>query len=93
MSRRSVLFKHSLKNACIPVVTCSASGWPRCSPASVTIEIIYNMRGLGSLAVDSVLNRDIPVLLGFVLFSTTVVVVVNLLVDISYGYFNPKVRT
>ena len=46
-----------------------------------------------SLAIDSVLNRDVPVLLGFVLFTTTVVVVVNLLVDISYGYFNPKVRT
>ena len=55
-------------------------------------EIIYGMPGLGSLAVDSVLNHDIPVLLGFVLFTTAVVVLVNLLVDISYGYFNPKVR-
>jgi peptide/nickel transport system permease protein len=92
LSRRAVLFKHSLKNACIPVVTVLGFRVAEVLAGSVTIEIIYNMPGLGSLAVDSVLNRDIPVLLGFVLFSTSVVVVVNLLVDISYGYFNPKVR-
>lgn len=93
LSRRSVLFKHSLKNACIPVVTVFGFRVAEVLAGTVAIEIIYNMRGLGSLAVDSVLNRDIPVLLGFVLFTTTVVVVVNLVVDISYGYFNPKVRT
>ncbi|MEV0810964.1 ABC transporter permease [Micromonospora sp. NPDC050200] len=92
LSRRAVLFKHSLKNACIPVVTVLGFRVAEVLAGSVTIEIIYNMPGLGSLAVDGVLNRDIPVLLGFVLFSTSVVVVVNLLVDISYGYFNPKVR-
>ncbi|GAA3113471.1 ABC transporter permease [Streptosporangium carneum] len=92
LSRRSVLFKHALKNACVPVVTVFGFRVAEVLAGSVTIEIIYNMPGLGSLAVDSVLSRDIPVLLGFVLFSTSVVVVVNLLVDISYGYFNPKVR-
>ncbi|GAB3137005.1 ABC transporter permease [Micromonospora sonneratiae] len=93
MSRSSILFKHSLKNASVPVVTVLGFRVAEVLAGSVTIEVIYNMPGLGSLAVDSVLSRDIPVLLGFVLFSTAVVVVVNLLVDISYGYFNPKVRT
>lgn len=93
LSRRSILFKHSLKNACIPVVTVFGFRVSEVLAGTVAIEIIYNMRGLGSLAVDSVLNRDVPVLLGFVLFTTTVVVLVNLVVDISYGYFNPKVRT
>lgn len=93
LSRRSVLFKHALKNACIPVVTVFGFRVAEVLAGTVAIETIYNMRGLGSLAIDSVLNRDVPVLLGFVLFTTTVVVVVNLLVDISYGYFNPKVRT
>ncbi|MFC0865836.1 ABC transporter permease [Sphaerimonospora cavernae] len=92
MSPGAVLFKHALKNACIPVVTVLGFRVAEVLAGSVTIEMIYNMPGLGSLAVDSVLSRDIPVLLGFVLFSTSVVVVVNLLVDISYGYFNPKVR-
>ncbi|MGW1061110.1 ABC transporter permease [Micromonospora rubida] len=93
LSRRSILFKHSLKNASVPVVTVLGFRVAEVLAGSVTIEVIYNMPGLGSLAVDSVLSRDVPVLLGFVLFSTAVVVVVNLLVDISYGYFNPKVRT
>ncbi len=93
LSRVSVMLKHGLKNALIPVVTVLGFRVSEVLGGTVTIEIIYGMPGLGSLAVDSVLNHDIPVLLGFVLFTTTVVVLVNLLVDISYGYFNPKVRT
>lgn len=92
LSRTSVMLKHGLKNACIPVVTVLGFRVSEVLGGAVTIEIIYGMPGLGSLAVDSVLNNDIPVLLGFVLFTTAVVVLVNLLVDISYGYFNPKVR-
>lgn len=93
LSRRSVMLKHGLKNACIPVVTVLGFRVAEVLGGTVTIEIIYGMPGLGSLAVDSVLNHDIPVLLGFVLFTTSVVVIANLLVDISYGYFNPKVRS
>lgn len=92
LSPRSVMLKHGLKNALIPVVTVLGFRVAEVLGGAVTIEIIYGMPGLGSLAVDSVLNHDIPVLLGFVLFTTFVVVMVNLLVDISYGYFNPKVR-
>ncbi|MEZ7236500.1 ABC transporter permease [Rhodococcus sp. GXMU-t2271] len=93
LSRGSVLLKHGLKNACIPVVTVLGFRVSEVLGGAVTIEIIYGMPGLGSLAVDSVQNHDIPVLLGFVLFTTLVVVFVNLLVDVSYGYFNPKVRS
>lgn len=92
LGRGSVVLKHGLKNACIPVVTVLGFRVAEVLGGTVTIEIIYGMPGLGSLAVDSVQGRDIPVLLGFVLFTTVVVVIVNLLVDISYGYFNPKVR-
>ncbi|NKY55066.1 ABC transporter permease [Nocardia flavorosea] len=93
LSRASVIGKHGLKNACIPVVTVLGFRVSEVLGGAVTIEIIYNMPGLGSLAVNSVQNHDVPVLLGFVLFTTLVVIVVNLLVDISYGYFNPKVRS
>lgn len=92
LGRGTVVFKHGLKNACIPVVTVLGFRVAEVLGGAVTIEIIYSMPGLGSLAVNSVQNHDIPVLLGFVLFTTVVVVLVNLLVDISYGYFNPKVR-
>ncbi|RLK09817.1 peptide/nickel transport system permease protein [Micromonospora sp. M71_S20] len=93
LSRASVVFKHSLKNACIPVITVLGFRVAEVLAGSVTIEMIYNMPGLGRTAVEAVQGRDVPVLLGFVLFSTTIVVLVNLIVDISYGYFNPKVRS
>jgi peptide/nickel transport system permease protein len=93
LSRSSIVLKHSLKNAAIPVVTVLGFRVSEVLAGSVTIELIYNMPGLGRLAVDAVQSRDIPVLLGFVLFSTVVVVLVNLVVDVSYGYFNPKVRS
>ncbi|WP_280435404.1 ABC transporter permease [Nocardia carnea] len=93
LSRASVVGKHGLKNACIPVVTVLGFRVSEVLGGAVTIEIIYNMPGLGSLAVNSVQNHDVPVLLGFVLFTTVVVILVNLVVDISYGYFNPKVRS
>ena len=93
LGQGSIVFKHALKNACIPVVTVLGFRVAEVLGGAVTIEIIYSMPGLGSLAVNSVQNHDIPVLLGFVLFTTCVVVLVNLLVDISYGYFNPKVRS
>jgi peptide/nickel transport system permease protein len=93
MSRPSIVLKHALKNASIPVVTVLGFRVSEVLAGSVTIEMIYNMPGLGRLAYESVQSRDIPVLLGFILFSTVVVVLVNLVVDVSYGYFNPKVRT
>ena len=93
MGEISVIFKHALKNAAIPVVTVFGYRISEVLAGTVTIEVIYNMPGLGRLALDSVQNRDVPVLLAFVLFSTGVVVVINLVVDLSYGFFNPKVRT
>ncbi|WP_127783185.1 ABC transporter permease [Rhodococcus sp. X156] len=92
LSPVSVVIKHGMKNALIPVATVLGIRVSEVLGGAVTIEIIYNMPGLGSMAVEAVQNRDIPVLLGFVLFTTVVVVLVNLVVDISYGYFNPKVR-
>ncbi|WP_166389461.1 ABC transporter permease subunit [Nocardioides ochotonae] len=92
LSEASIVFKHAMKNAAIPVVTVFGYRVSEVLAGTVTIEVIYNMPGLGRLALDSVQNRDVPVLLAFVLLSTAVVVVVNLLVDLSYGYFNPKVR-
>jgi peptide/nickel transport system permease protein len=93
LSRRSIMMKHALKNAAVPVVTVLGFRVSEVLAGSVTLEIIYNMSGLGRLAVDSVLSRDVPVLIGFVFFTTVIVVVVNLIVDVSNGYFNPKVRT
>jgi peptide/nickel transport system permease protein len=93
MTARSIVGKHALKNAAIPVVTVLGHRIAQLLGGAVTIEAVFVLPGLGSLAVASTINRDIPVLLSIVVISTLFVIVVNLLVDISYGYFNPKVRT
>ena len=89
---RQVLGKHAAKNAAIPVVTVLGLNVGRIIGGSVIVESIFNVRGFGSLGVESVLNSDIAMLQGIVLVGTLVVVVCNLLVDLSYGYFNPRVR-
>lgn len=93
LSRSTVVLKHGLKNAAIPVITVLGFRVSEVLAGTVTIEVVYNMPGLGQMALAAVQSRDIPVLLGFILFSTSVVVLVNLIVDVSYGYFNPKVRS
>jgi peptide/nickel transport system permease protein len=92
LTRRSIIGKHGLKNAAIPVVTVLGFRIAQMLGGTVTIELVFNINGLGRLAVNSTLSHDIPVLLGLVVVTTLVVLVINVLVDISYGYFNPKVR-
>ncbi len=87
-----VLTKHALKNAAIPVVTILGLRVSQMLGGAVVIDQVFVLNGLGTLAVSSTLAGDIPVLLGLVVLATSVVIAVNLLVDISYGYFNPKVR-
>jgi ABC-type dipeptide/oligopeptide/nickel transport system permease component len=59
---------------------------------SAIIETVFDMKGVGSLLIEAVFKRDIPVIQGGLLAITAVIVVVNLLVDLSYGYFNPRLR-
>ena len=61
--------------------------------SSAIIDSVFTMNGLGTLALQSTTSKDIPVLLGFVVLTTIMTILLNLLVDISYGYFNPKIRT
>jgi peptide/nickel transport system permease protein len=92
LSERQIVTKYALKSALIPVVTVSGLQVARLFGLSTIVEQIFNMGGVGQLAIDAVFKRDIPVIQGIVLMITVVVVLVNLVVDISYGYFNPKVR-
>ena len=93
MRSRSLVLKHSLKNAAIPVVTVLGFRMAQLLGGTVVIERVFVMPGLGSLAVESVLSRDLVVVQGIVVFTTLIVIASNLLVDASYGYFNPKVRS
>lgn len=87
-----VVLKHVLKNASIPAVTSLGLQIPLLLSGTVIIEGLYGLNGIGQFAVSAVLLRDLPVVQGVVMMSAVVVVISNLAVDISYGYFNPKTR-
>lgn len=87
-----VVAKHAAKNAAIPVVTVLGLIIGRMLSGAVVVEAVFALPGLGTLAVDAVLRRDIPVVQGVVLLLASTIVLVNLLVDMSYAYFNPKLR-
>lgn len=84
--------RHVLRNAAIPVITVLGLHTSRLIGGAIVIEAVVGISGLGTLAVNSVLSRDYPVIQGYVLFCAVVVVVVNLVVDLAYGWINPKVR-
>jgi len=92
MPMRVIVGRYGLKNALMPVVTVAGLQVARLFGLSTIVEQIFNLQGVGQLAVDSVFKRDIPVIQGIVLMVTLVVVLTNLVVDLSYGYLNPKVR-
>lgn len=93
MPRVVIVGKHALKNAAIPVVTVLGYRFTQMLGGAVLVEVPFNLPGLGTLAIDSTLAHDVPTLLGLVVLMTAFVIVTNLLVDVSYGYFNPKVRS
>lgn len=88
-----VVVKHALRNAALPVMTVFGIQLARLLGGTVIVEQIFNLPGIGQLVVASIFQRDLPVILGMGVFIATMVLVVNLLVDISYGWLNPKVRT
>ena len=92
LSTASVIGKHGLKNAALPVVTVLGLQVRRLLAGTVIVEQIFAMNGIGTLAVRAVFHRDLPMLLGIALVTAVIVLVVNLLVDLSYGYLDPKVR-
>lgn len=89
---RKVIGRHAMKNALMPVVTVAGLQVARLFGLSAIVEQIFSMQGIGQLAIDAVFKRDVPVIQGIVLMVTLMVVFANLVVDISYGFLNPRVR-
>lgn len=92
MSSWSVVGKHALKNAAIPVVTVLGFQLANLLGGAIIVEQVFAIPGIGSLAITAVNRRDIPMIQGVVAFITLIVVFVNLWVDVAYGFLNPKVR-
>lgn len=89
---RTVLLKHALKNAAVPIVTVIGISFALLISGVVVTETVFNIPGLGRLTVDAILRRDYPVIQGLILVFSATYVIVNLLVDLSYGLFDPRIK-
>ncbi|MDW8469892.1 MAG: ABC transporter permease [Burkholderiales bacterium] len=87
-----VVVRHALANAAVPIVTVIGIGIALLIGGVVVTESVYAIPGLGRLTVDAVLARDFPTIQGVILFFSLVYVLVNLLVDLSYVFFDPRIR-
>jgi peptide/nickel transport system permease protein len=92
MKEREVVLRHVLKNGLIPVVTLIGMTVPFIFSGAVLIETIFNIPGMGRLLVNAVFARDLAVVQAACLIIAVIVVLVNLLVDISYGWIDPRIR-
>jgi peptide/nickel transport system permease protein len=92
VTEQAVLLRHALANAAVPIVTVIGIGIALLIGGVVVTETVYAIPGLGSLTVDAVLNRDFPVIQGVVLFFSVLYVLINLLVDLSYLWLDPRIR-
>ena len=92
LKERVVVIRHALKNALIPVVTIIGLQLPVLVGGSVIIEQIFVLPGIGRLMLDSLYLRDYTLVSGINLFIATVIVAMNLVVDISYSYIDPRVH-
>jgi peptide/nickel transport system permease protein len=92
LKERAVVTRHALKNGLIPVFTLAGLALSTIIGGSVLIETVFNIPGMGRLAVDSVLNRDYLVTQGITVVIAAAIILVNLLIDISYGWLDPRVR-
>jgi peptide/nickel transport system permease protein len=92
LSERIVLVRHALKNALIPLVTFVGLQAGYLLGGSVIVEQLFAWPGIGYLTIQSIIKRDYPVVQGTVLMSAFVFIIINLLVDISYAYLDPRIR-
>jgi len=88
----TVTLKHAARNALIPVVTLAGLDFGSYLNGSVLTETIFGWNGIGRFAMEAILKRDYPVILGTVLIGAVAFIVVNLLVDVSYAFIDPRIR-
>jgi len=92
LAPRTMLVRHALKNAAVPIVTVIGIGVALLIGGVVVTETVFAIPGLGRLTVDAILRRDYPIIQGVTLLFSAVYVLVNLVVDLSYSLFDPRIR-
>jgi peptide/nickel transport system permease protein len=92
LPKHMVTMKHAMRNALIPVVTFAGLQMAYLLGGATIVETMFARQGIGRLAVQSIYNRDYPVVQGVVLVTATIYVIINTLTDITYTFLNPKIR-
>lgn len=92
LDEKTVLLKHAFRGGIIPVVSFTGPALAALLAGTVVVERVFSIPGLGNIFIQSVLNRDEPLILGIVAFLSILIMVFNLLVDISYGFLDPRIR-
>lgn len=92
LDEKVVLFRHALRNAAVPILTVIGTGFALMISGVVVTESVFNIPGLGRLTVDAILARDYPVIQGLILFTSGIYVLINLLIDLSYAFLDPRIR-
>jgi len=92
VSERAILWRHALRNALIPVITIIGLQFGALLGGTVVTESLFSRRGLGRLVVDAISWKDYPLVQGVVILGAAIYVIVNFLVDISYGLLDPRIR-
>jgi peptide/nickel transport system permease protein len=92
VDHRNLLFRHALRNASVPIITVIGSGVALLISGAVVTETVFSIPGLGRLTVDAILRRDYPIIQGVILLFSFLYVLVNLIVDLLYRVFDPRIN-
>jgi peptide/nickel transport system permease protein len=92
LKERNVIFKHAIKNGLIPIITLAGMGVPMIVGGTVLIETVFNIPGMGRLAITSVLNQDYPYVQAIILIIAAAVLFINFVVELAYGWIDPRIR-
>ncbi len=92
LRERTVIIRHTLKNSLIPVLTLAGMGVASIFGGSVLVEQVFAIPGMGRLAINSIMNQDYPYVQAVTLITAFIVVISNLIVDIAYGWLDPRIR-
>ncbi len=92
LSESKVIWKHALRNSLIPMITFMGTFLATMITGAVVVETVFSWPGIGRLAFEAILNRDFPLIQAVVLMMTTLFIVINLVVDLSYALIDPRIR-
>jgi oligopeptide transport system permease protein len=92
LDEKTVLLKHALRGGIVPVVSFTGPALASLLAGTVVVEKVFAIPGLGNIFIQAVLNRDEPLILGIVAFLSILIMIFNLIVDISYGFLDPRIR-